>query len=402
MTAIAASSADRSPVTSPKAQAAANTAIAVSIAVRRPSDIQMLDDFPRQTSEEREMLDDFHQQTSEEEAPPIPEQPGDKDDDGFSDVSSAGTGKQTWPPKAPIMRFKNVMHFSDGYKSQDEVSALLIEHNKEEQKKKGLQPKTAAINDTTIGWMNIFFKTRVVSEHQLEVGFPVIAMTMLDAIYPAKVPWRLVDWAFQYKRAVFKNYAVLDKVWAEVNMEKARGFRAGDTRLRLEMMPSATLQEKLEFLKLMRNWFDARIHNAAPYDPLVRRAEIAKSCHQRGFTVDFPPWMDVEALDGTWLHNGSVIAKIAGLTITWNDATSDTLIRAAVNAFSYQQPDGQRKSARLHQGRLTWMDGTIWILKDDPENSRMVPMTAAQKVYAQRPEYQRLIHFLGSAEHQTM
>merc|ERR1712048_617027 len=154
--------------------------------------------------------------------------------------------------------------------------------------------KHAELTDPTIAWINKVFDMSLTTEYQLDLGFAVIMLCLLDAIYPNKVPWRLVDWNLQYERSWAKNYALLEKVWGEVNMEKARGFRVGDTRLRLENMPSAILGDKLEFLRLLKRWFDTRIHHSGPYDPMARRREIIKHCHMRGFTVEVPKWMDYE------------------------------------------------------------------------------------------------------------
>merc|ERR1740130_2310400 len=93
---------------------------------------------------------------------------------------------------------------------------------------------TKTVDDQCIGWFNKVFAMRVETEHHLVVGFPLILITMLDAIHPKRVKWREVDWRFQYKRALQKNFAVLEGIWSEVNMNKAREFRADYTSLRLE------------------------------------------------------------------------------------------------------------------------------------------------------------------------
>lgn len=154
-----------------------------------------------------------------------------------------------------------------------------------------VEGQTQKIDDPTVGWLNLVFHMDVATEYQFEVGFPIIILTMLDAIYPKRVLWREVDWRFQYKRALQKNFAVLERIWAEVNMEKAREFRVENTTLRLENIPTSSLQEKLEFLRLMKRWYDQRIHHAGPYDPMAKRQEFVEQCLAWGNTVKFPPWI---------------------------------------------------------------------------------------------------------------
>merc|ERR1719450_1063776 len=74
-------------------------------------------------------------------------------------------------------------------------------------------------------------------------------------------------------------------------MDKAREFRVENTSHRLEHMPLATVETKLDFLKIMKRWFDARIHNSGPYDPQTKRLTIVRTCKAWGHTVEYPPWI---------------------------------------------------------------------------------------------------------------
>lgn len=243
-----------------------------------------------------------------------------------------------WPPSPPVLRFKMRMQFSNRFKPSDDKE--MFQKMNEDLEQRFDESRSAEIKDPIIAWINMVFSMKIATEYQFEVGFPIIILTMLDAIYPKRVRWREVDWGFQYKRALQKNFSVLEMIWAEVNMEKAREFRVGHTTLRLENLssPNTLLKDKLEFLKLMKRWFDQRIHHAGPYDPMGKRHEFVEQCRIWGQAVKFPNWIDYD-----------------------KDFSPKPLSSHVFSAES-----------------------------------------AAKKEFDQFPEYKRLIWFLGSPEYQTM
>merc|ERR1712110_1212578 len=127
------------------------------------------------------------------------------------------------------------------------------------------------LQDRVVGWINHYFAFNIKNEFQFTVCFPLLVLSMLDAIYPKRVRWREVDWRFQYRRALNKNYATLFTTWSEVNMEKAKEFRVENTPLRCETIQNASVSEKLDFLHSMKCWFEQRIHSCEKYDPLQKR-----------------------------------------------------------------------------------------------------------------------------------
>lgn len=221
-----------------------------------------------------------------------------------SDEESSGTGGSSssggWPPKAPLQRFKMLQLFSADFCPQatEQIKAGVGDHSSprgntqipfaSQQTNEG---KVRCVNDHTVLWVNKKFAMNITKEFEVHLGFSVIMLTILDAIYPVKVPWHHVDFKIQYKKALTTNFAILQKLWAEVNMEKVRGFRFGDTRLRIEDMLNWSIYEQLDFLRLMKHWFDARILYSGPYEPLGRRQEMVKDCRMKGYYVDFPPWV---------------------------------------------------------------------------------------------------------------
>lgn len=240
--------------------------------------------------EQNPEADEESQQESSEE-----EEDTDEDEE-LSDAESS----EKWPPRPPLLRFKMRVQFSSQFKRADKI---IKEANPDIKDKDHIvASNNVEIKDMIIGWVNMVFQMAVKTEFQFKSAFPIIILTMLDAIYPKRIRWREVDWKFQYKRSLQKNFALLERHWQEVNMEKAREFRVEMTHLRLENMPTATVKEQLEFLRLMKSWFDQRIHHAGTYDPAAKRQEVVDQCRTWGHhTVKFPPWIvfDDKKMNGT-------------------------------------------------------------------------------------------------------
>lgn len=207
---------------------------------------------------------------------------------GESVAETPESQSQKWRAKPPTLRFKNRLQFSEKFKPSTNKHLFEAENA-------DLDDRIGAvledIKDPMIGWVNTVFAMTIETEYQFEIGFPLIVLTVLDAIYPKRVRWHKVDWRIQYKRALQNNYQVLEKIWSEVNMEKSREFRFEQTSIRLEHMSRANMAQKLEFVRLLKRWFDQRIHHAGPYDPIKNRREFVEFCRLRGLPVTFPPWM---------------------------------------------------------------------------------------------------------------
>jgi hypothetical protein len=214
-----------------------------------------------------------------------------EDDESVYDDSEAS---DAWPPSPPVLRFKMRMQFSRRFKPSSEDEKALIEEMNKDLNEKYLESISRKIDHPSVVWLNERFAMNIETEHTFEVGFPIIILTMLDAIYPKRVRWREVDWRHQYKRSLLKNYNILERMWAEVNMDKAKEFRVENTPLRLENLPTTSLAEKLEFLRLMKRWYDQRIHHAGPYDPMAKRLEFLEQCRGSGHTVKFPHWIRLD------------------------------------------------------------------------------------------------------------
>lgn len=385
------------------------------------------------------------------------------EDDEDDDEEDDETESDGWPPKPPLLRFKMRIQFSSRFKPSE--SDELIKGLNKDISSKFTETSNVEVKDMTVGWINKVFAMNIVTEFQFEVSFPIIILTMLDAIYTRRVRWREVDWRYQYKNALQKNYAVLEKIWYEVNMEKAREFRVENTPLRMENMFGSTMQEKLEFIRIMKRWYDQRHHHADAYEPMVTRREIVTQCRTSGVAVKFPPWIQYDKeeplkkpesyIKDTWRVRSKapvpVLAQQAG------DAASLCTKKFGESFKGYQDGDwvclldepgcivrirrdtrekllekqekfriiskapapvrAAKSSTAKQLGTKKCGDIVCGYLEDrwvelTGEAGYMDMFTAgsAERVlencsvedYNKMPEYKRLIWFLGSTEHQTM
>jgi|ERR1712232_819823 len=259
-------------------------------------------------------------------------------DVGSDDEDSEET---PWPPKAPVVRFKGVAQFMKPF-SSDASAQHLQEHNeKVKAAREAMGNQDAPLQNYMVYWLNQTFQLNLETNLQFDTGFPTILLFILDAVYRNKVPWTLVNWNLQYKRSTQRNYVLVQKIWGQLNMDRAQGFRATQTHLAIHSIPTASIEEKLEFTMLMKKWFDARIHGVGQYDAMARRREFVHTCQKRGHTVEFPSWV------------------------------------------LYKDEPPPRDD-------------------DDDDAGRSVLAAKAQKAYDAMPEFKRLIWFLGSSEHQHM
>lgn len=197
---------------------------------------------------------------------------------GSGGLHGSSESSASWLPKPPLTRFKNLLKFS---RINEDLEQMVVDTKRE-------------MHDMTIGWLNSAFQMAIVTEFQFETGFPVIILTILDAIYRKHVCWRQVDWRLAYKIALVKNYAALNQVWTQVNMEMVREFRPEYTNLRIEDMPTCDVRHKLEFLRLIRRWFEVRILYVEPFDVIQRRLELVERSRLWGHKLEFPSWIRLE------------------------------------------------------------------------------------------------------------
>jgi len=251
-----------------------------------------------------------------------------------SDLGSESSGG--WPPRPPIMKFKMRLQFSNRFKPSE--GKAIFEKVNEHFSHKLVEVKREELRDLVVGWLNSVFHLAVKTEFELEVGYPIIVLTVLDTFYPKRVRWREIDWRLQYKAALLKNYSVLNAIWAEVNMEKAREFRPEHTAMRLEQLPQATPRYKVEFLKLLQRWYSMRVHHTDACDAMLRRHEYVEECKAWGHKVEFPAWVLFD-----------------------------------------------REAHQAHR-----------------EAARRARCCVAARPYEALPECKRLVHFLGSVEHRSM
>eukprot|EP00440_Ansanella_granifera_P045742 gb/GFBE01049550.1/.p1 GENE.gb/GFBE01049550.1/~~gb/GFBE01049550.1/.p1 ORF type:complete len:512 (+),score=134.76 gb/GFBE01049550.1/:1-1536(+) len=220
-----------------------------------------------------------------------------------ADLSSSESESQgdDWPPKPPILRFRAQCQFSTQFKGEEQMAKERAARKAKEDKMKQLQGGHDKIEDYTLTWVNIYFKLEIETENQFEAAFPLILLSMIDVIYVKKVRWHQVDWNAGYLHALHKNHILLENIWREVNMDKLRDFRADNTDMRIENTVTASIPEKLDFLKQVKRWFDMRVRHSDEYNPIARRTEIERQVRITGRVMKFPSWMlyDKEAVQAS-------------------------------------------------------------------------------------------------------
>jgi len=266
-----------------------------------------------------------------------------------SSEESDGSGTDTddnalvddWPPKPPIVRFRAQCEFSAQFKSEEAKKERRRSIQQAQERQQLKNENTEVIQDMTLTWINMYFKLDIMTPRDLIAAFPIIVLTMMDVIYPKKVRWHQVDWNVAYMRALTHNHRVLAKHWYEVNMDKVKDLRVDRIGMSIDQTQEASCEDKLQFLKQVKRWFDCRVQHSAAHEPIKRRTVIEKQIRLTGRLMKFPTWMQYD--------------------------------REEVQASRAVKPD--------KKGRPT--------------------QTEVTTEYEQMPEFKRLLWFLGS-EHQTM
>lgn len=196
----------------------------------------------------------------------------------------------------PALRFKTQYQFCQRFLPQEHQDGTnkLFEANKGKRNwlSDEVRESDRQISDPVIGWVNSVFEMQLETEYQVAVSYPIIVLMVLDSIYTRRVPWRKVDWRLQYTRALLSNYGVLETLWQDLNMDKAREFRHGSVLYRnLVDLAHAESDTRIELLKRLQRWWVQRIHHCPVYDPIAKRQELLDECKMCGFPVKFPKWI---------------------------------------------------------------------------------------------------------------
>jgi len=245
----------------------------------------------------------------------------------------------------PALRFKVLTQFNERFQPAEAAKS-----NKEaisqavQEQKKLLKEPDETLHHPVLGWIRHELAITIDTKDQLEVAFPVVVLTILDAVYSKRVRWTEVDWDTRYVRATQKNYVLLQALWKEVNMDSGPDFRRLPPFLRMQAMYEARSQDRLHFLQLMHRWFMQRIPDSDPYNAMGRRRQYYEQCRLMGRPIEFPSWVDFD-------------------------------------------PDEEEEDAG---------EGELRLLR------RQSLAAAPMRGYTRMPEYQRLMNFLGNEDLPSM
>eukprot|EP00747_Dinoflagellata_sp_TGD_P103702 gnl/TRDRNA2_/TRDRNA2_169044_c0_seq2.p1 gnl/TRDRNA2_/TRDRNA2_169044_c0~~gnl/TRDRNA2_/TRDRNA2_169044_c0_seq2.p1 ORF type:complete len:531 (-),score=102.60 gnl/TRDRNA2_/TRDRNA2_169044_c0_seq2:30-1622(-) len=247
--------------------------------------------------------------------------------------------------RPPIAKFKTQTQFSARFKREfDELRCKKEGTEYEGDVDIAIHGKAVPVKDPTLAYLNAAFDMQIDTVFYFDVGFPLMFLTMMDAVYPKRVRWHEVDFRFQYKRALHKNFALLEYLWSDLHMLQCREFRPETTSLRLDAMLTASHKDKMDFLRLMKRWYDSRRHLGGPYDAMVKRYEFLQSCKHMGISVHFPPFI------------------------------------------KYNEEEAKARAAKAREAVM----------------SREAETHSSRTEYKKMPEFKRLIYFLGSPDYGTM
>jgi len=191
----------------------------------------------------------------------------------------------------PALRFKVLTQFNDRFRPGSKNDKRVIHEAALAQQKLLRREPDEDIHHPVLGWINHELKIGIQTKKQLEVAFPIVILTILDAVFSKRVKWIQVDWDFRYVGATAKNYVVLQALWKEVNMDSSPDFRRLPPFMRLQSMHKAQTQDRLHFLALMQRWFYQRIPDSDPYNAMGRRRQYFEQSRLWGRPIQFPSWV---------------------------------------------------------------------------------------------------------------
>lgn len=195
----------------------------------------------------------------------------------------------------PALRFKFLTQFNERFQPESAAQEKAVIHQAIMAQNKLLKSEPdEKIYHQVLGWTSHELALTIETKDQLEVAFPIIVLTVLDAVYAKRVRWTEVDWDVRYVRATAKNYVVLQALWKETNMDSSAVFRKLPTFLRLEAMYKAPSQDRLTFLTLMQRWFTQRMPDSDPYNAMGRRRQYYEQCKLWGRPIEFPSWANFD------------------------------------------------------------------------------------------------------------
>lgn len=191
----------------------------------------------------------------------------------------------------PQLGFKNLMQFGKRFQPPSAANDRTAIHQAAEDHDHLLKrERDVKIYHPVLGWISHQCRFTIETGGQLEAAFPIVALTILDAVYAKRVKWTEVDWDVRYVSATAKNFVLLLDLWKQVHMDAHPDFKHLPPFMRLGSMYKAEANDRLHFLVLMQRWFQARIPDSDPYNAMGRRRQYFEQCRNWGRPIQFPSW----------------------------------------------------------------------------------------------------------------
>lgn len=124
----------------------------------------------------------------------------------------------------------------------------------------GLQhPAFSVSKSVLLEWLNGFFGLGYVKVEECATG--AIYCQILDAIYPGKVPMKLVKWNAKNEYEFVQNFKIVQKVMMEKNISKP---------VPIDKLVKARYQDNLEYLQWFKHFFECT-YQGQEYAAAARR-----------------------------------------------------------------------------------------------------------------------------------
>lgn len=120
--------------------------------------------------------------------------------------------------------------------------------------------QTKLTNKSLIEWIRSSYQIDIKNVEQCCTG--AVYCQILDSIHPGKVKMNKVNWKAKLEHEFTNNFKVLQEAFNEIGITK---------HIEISKLTNGKLNDNLEFLQWMRNYYESNLVNLTNYDALKRR-----------------------------------------------------------------------------------------------------------------------------------
>jgi len=109
-------------------------------------------------------------------------------------------------------------------------------------------------------WIKITYKIELKNIEHCCTG--AVYCQILDSIHPGKVKMNKVNWKAKLEHEFTSNFKILQEAFSEIGIIK---------NIEISSLTKGKLNDNLEFLQWLRNYYESNLMNLISYDPVKRR-----------------------------------------------------------------------------------------------------------------------------------